>query len=275
VDNEALRAMVMEQPHASTRELSAALGPSKDSINRHLHQLDFVSKRPREDPHELTDAQAQRRVDICKNLLENPLDERFWKRIVTCDEKWIFLRNPDKRKQWVAGSQEAQPMVRQDRFGHKVMLCVWWNFEGVLHFELVPDGRAVNAELYSEQLSRVYEVLKRRYPALVNRKRVLLQQDNAPAHRARLTQAKIQELGAVEVLPHPAYSPDIAPSDYGLFRSMATFLRGRRFETFDEVEAACREFFVSKSKDWYRQQIGLLAERWVTVIENDGLYFAE
>ncbi|CAF5175499.1 unnamed protein product, partial [Rotaria magnacalcarata] len=70
------------------------------------------------------------------------------------------------------------------------------------------------------------------------------------------------ELDGIEVLPHPAYSPDLAPSDYGLFRSMVHFFRGRRFETFDQVEAACREFFESKEPHWYRDQIRQLAERW-------------
>ncbi len=64
------------------------------------------------------------------------------------------------------------------------MLCVWWNFDGVVHFELVPEPErlAINAELYSQQLERMYAALGERYPALVNRKRVLLQQDNARPH---------------------------------------------------------------------------------------------
>ncbi|CAF4130745.1 unnamed protein product, partial [Rotaria magnacalcarata] len=69
-------------------------------------------------------------------------------------------------------------------------------------------------------------------------------------------------LDGIEVLPHPAYSPDLAPSDYGLFRSMVHFFRGRRFETFHQVEAACREFFESKESHWYRDHIRQLAERW-------------
>ena len=275
VDDEALRAAVEVDPLCSTRKLSATLGPSKDTINRHLHQLGLVLKSPREEPHELTDAQAQRRVEICQQLLRNPLDDRFWKRIVTGDEKWIFLRNTDRKKQWVPRGEQAQPILRQDRFGQKVMISVWWNIDGILHFEFVPDGHAVDAHLYSEQLHRVYEVLRTRYPALVNRKRVLLQHDNAPAHRARLTQAAIREMDGFTVLPHPAYSPDCAPSDYGLFRSMQHFLRGKQFETIKEVEIMCREFFDSKPKEWYRRQIKLLAERWEKVLENNGLYFVE
>ena len=65
------------------------------------------------------------------------------------------------------------------------------------------------------------------------------------------------------------------PSDYGLFRSMAHFLQGRRFKDFNDVEEGLREFFASKTKDWYQHQIELLAERWVTVINNGGLYFKE
>lgn len=56
-------------------------------------------------------------------------------------------------------------------------------------------------------------------------------------------------------MPHPAYSPDLAPSDYGLFRSMEHFLRGRRFEDMNEVKAACQEFFDSKEPEWYRGEI--------------------
>ena len=112
--------------------------------------------------------------------------------------------------------------------------------------------------------------MKRRYPGLVNRKRVLLQQDNAPAHRATLMRNKIEELDGIDVLPHPPYSPDLAPSDYALFQSMAAFLRGKKFQQLQEVEEACREFFNSKTKDWYHEKIAQLAERWFAVIENDG-----
>jgi hypothetical protein len=43
------------------------------------------------------------------------------------------------------------------------MLSVWWNFEGVLHFEMVPEGRSVNADLYCQQLDRVYATIREKY----------------------------------------------------------------------------------------------------------------
>ena len=110
------------------------------------------------------------------------------------------------------------------------MLCAWCNFEGVIQWKFVPNGRAVDADLYSQQLERVHDILRWRYPALVNRNRVLLQLDSARPHTARTTMTKIQELGGIELLSNPVYSPDFAPSNCHLFRSMAHFLRGRNFE---------------------------------------------
>jgi len=39
-----------------------------------------------------------------------------------------------------------------------------------------------------------------------------------------------------EVLPHPPYSPDVAPSDYHLFRSMAHGLDDQHFRSYEEVK---------------------------------------
>jgi histone-lysine N-methyltransferase SETMAR len=93
----------------------------------------------------------------------------------------------------------------------------------------VPDGRTINAEVYSQDLGKMYMVLLKKYPELVNRKRALLQQDNARPHTAKKTLQKIEELVDIELLLHHAFSPDLEPSDYYLFRSMAQFLRGKNF----------------------------------------------
>jgi [histone H3]-lysine36 N-dimethyltransferase SETMAR len=68
-------------------------------------------------------------------------------------------------------------------------------------------------------LERLNEALIQKRPALINRKRVILQHDNARPHSSKKTQQKIKNLGW-EVLPYPPYSPYIAPFDYHLFRSL-------------------------------------------------------
>ena len=38
-----------------------------------------------------------------------------------------------------------------------------------------------------------------------------------------------------EVLPYPAYSPDLAPSDYDLFSSMGHALTKQHFDSYENV----------------------------------------
>jgi histone-lysine N-methyltransferase SETMAR len=137
----------------------------------------------------------------------------------------------------------------------------------------VPDGRTINVKVYSQQLEKMYTVLLEQYPALVNRKHVLLQQDNTYPHMAKKTLQKIKELEGVELLPHPAFSPDLEPSDYYVFRSMAQFLHSKKFQSVADVEVAVEEFFASKDKEWFYQVFKKLTEKWVKTVEHEGLYF--
>ena len=82
------------------------------------------------------------------------------------------------------------------------------------------EGETEGPHSHAHPQDRVYDALIEKYPSLVRRKHALFQQDNAKPHTARKTSNKFEELDDVEVLPHPAYSPDVVPSDYGLFRSM-------------------------------------------------------
>jgi [histone H3]-lysine36 N-dimethyltransferase SETMAR len=54
------------------------------------------------------------------------------------------------------------------------------------------------------------------------KKEVLFHQDNALCHKSIKTMAKLHELG-YELLPHPPYSPDLAPSDFFLFADLKSW----------------------------------------------------
>jgi histone-lysine N-methyltransferase SETMAR len=71
----------------------------------------------------------------------------------------IYLKNPDLQKQWLDKGQLPVPVAKRERFEKKVFLCVWWNYEGLIYYELVPDGRTINAEVYSQQLEKMFTLL--------------------------------------------------------------------------------------------------------------------
>jgi hypothetical protein len=114
-DSEATKEAAEEQPSTSSRRLSDTLGPSKSTTHRHLPALGKIYKSCRIVPHELTAEQAQRRVEFCRKLLQLPKDHRCIKRIVTCDEKWVYLNNPDLRKQYLDKEQLPMPVAKRER----------------------------------------------------------------------------------------------------------------------------------------------------------------
>jgi hypothetical protein len=88
----------------------------------------------------------------------------FLHKIVTGNEKWIYYDNPVNHKQW--HDPDKPPLFTPKREIHvkKVMLCVWWNQKGIIYYELLAPRQTVNANLYSQQLTRLSEVLQKKRP---------------------------------------------------------------------------------------------------------------
>jgi histone-lysine N-methyltransferase SETMAR len=79
---------------------------------------------------------------------------------------------------------------------------------------------------------------------------VLLQHNNARPHTARSTVATIQDL-SFECLPHPPYSPDLAPSDFHVFGLLKQAMGGKSFRSDKEVQQAVSEWLCSQPKEFF------------------------
>jgi len=66
------------------------------------------------------------------------------------------------------------------------MLCVWWDWEGIIQYELLAN-ETVNADLYVQQTHQLNEAIHQKRPD--RRYGVLLQHDNARPHIANMTKA--------------------------------------------------------------------------------------
>ena len=93
------------------------------------------------------------------------------------------------------------------------MLCVWWNQKGV--YELLKPSETVNTKRYQQQLIDLNRSLLKKRPEYQKRQHKIFLHDNA-SHTAKPVRDTLEAL-SWEVLPHAAYSPDLAPSDYHLF----------------------------------------------------------
>jgi histone-lysine N-methyltransferase SETMAR len=127
------------------------------------------------------------------------------------------------------------------------MATVFWDRKGVHLVEFMPKGTTINA------------TLRRLRYAIQNRRRGLLSSgvllhDNGRPHAAARTQAMLQEF-CWEVFEHPAYSPDLAPSDFHLFPNLKEFLGGRRFKSEEEVKDAVKEWLNGLAAEVYDEGI--------------------
>ena len=68
---------------------------------------------------------------------------------------------------------------------------------------------------------------------------------------------------------HPPYFPDIAPSNYYLFRSMAHGLPDQQFRSYEDIEKCLDSWIATKDEHFNRKGILALPERWAKVVAND------
>jgi histone-lysine N-methyltransferase SETMAR len=85
-------------------------------------------------------------------------------------------------------------------------------------------------------LRRLRENVRRRRPELGREQTWLLHHDTAPSHTSVLTQQFLAKY-EMAVIPHPPYSPHLAPCGFFLFPKMKLKLKGRRFDTIEEIQA--------------------------------------
>lgn len=150
------------------------------------------------------------------------------------------------------------------------MLCVWWFVHGVIYYDLLPPNTTVTAFYYCSQLENVKTELDSR-PLKHGKVRFLY--ENARPHKAFETKNKIKEFGW-EVLPHPPYSPDLAPSDYYLIRSLHHFLKNREYQNRDQVQKDL-DFFSYQLEEFYREGLSKLMQQWQQVVDSGGEYLID
>lgn len=92
--------------------------------------------------------------------------------------------------------------------------------------------------------------------------------DNARPH---LIDDELIQMG-VKRLPHPPYSPDLAPSDFFLFGYLKFKLEGKIFNTEKEVLGEVARILHAIPKDQFRAPYDEWIRRLHLCIERDGEY---
>ena len=249
---------------------------SRTTIYRVLtEKLNYRKVCARWVPRMLTEDHKRQRVDSSREFLRRYADEKdnFLNSIVTGDETWAYHFTPETKqqsRQWRHSSSPKPRKFKQTQSAGKVMATVFWDRNGVLLVDFMETGTTINAERYCETLRKLRRAIQNRRRGMLS-KGVSILHDNARPHAARQTVAQLQQFGW-NIITHPPYSPDLAPSDYHLFPKLKEHLSGKRFNNDDEVKAEVRSFLNSMEVNWYDMGIQKLPLRLQKCIDRNGDY---
>jgi hypothetical protein len=80
------------------------------------------------------------------------------------NEKWCLYVNFKQRKEQLGPDKHATPPEKPDLHPCKTMLCIWWEMEGIIHYELLERNLTITTEHYSQQLHHLEEAIQQKRP---------------------------------------------------------------------------------------------------------------
>ena len=223
----------------------------------------------------LTPIQPANRVDCCQDLWQQSEVNlaKFFDCIVTGDESWIHHYDPLSQleaKVWKRLGEQTPTRLRQEKSAGKIMMIIFWDKDGVLLSEYLPRRTTINGPYYASIIERLRSVIVERGRGKVSHG-VLLLDDNVPIHKCKIVQVAIRQVGFLE-LDHPAYSPDLALTNYHPFSNLKKFLRLKDFSSDDEAVSTVENYLTDLNSEFFCKGIQSLHDRWQRVVASEGQY---
>ena len=149
-----------------------------------------------------------------------------------------------------------------------MLYAIFFDSKGPVLQIPVPKGSSVTGKFYRESvLTQLVDFYQKRRP-YTGVRGIKLLHDNAPAHKSATVQEYLKESG-LNVLDHPAYSPDLSPCDFWLFPRLKEMLAGSRCGIGSAVYYCLQHI----PKADYRAAFWKWVDRCKMCVEADGAYF--
>jgi len=100
----------------------------------------------------------------------------------------------------------------------------------------------------------------------------MLHHDNAPAHASLFIRSYLAKHQTF-VVAHPPYFPELAPADFFLFPKLKTTLKGRRFQTIEEIQENAIRELRAITESAFQEAFQQWKKRWERCSASRGDYF--
>jgi len=163
--------------------------------------------------------------------------------------------------QWKTASSPRPKKAWQVKSNVKTTLNVFFDIDGLVHHEYIPRGQTVNKEFYKTVLQCLCDAVRRHRPEKWRSGNWILHHDNAPAHKA-VTTNEFQAKHNILSLPHPRYSPDLAPCNFFLFPQLKKTMKVHLFDDIEDVQANATRQLRAITKSDFQRCFRQWQERW-------------
>ena len=167
---------------------------------------------------------------------------------------------------WVPEAKEVQDAtIYWQGDGHSIL-----GRKNIIMLDFLPKRSTITGVYYANLLDQLRTAIRGKRRGKLS-KGVSMQQDNARVHNRKVAMDAVEWSG-YELIPHPAYSPDLAPSDFFLFPNLKKDIRGLHFRSDEEVVTAVEEWVNGKEPDFFSSKLMALEHRWFKCITLEGNY---
>jgi hypothetical protein len=149
--------------------------------------------------------------------------------IITGDESWVYgygRETEQMSSQWKTPPSPRLKKASQVQSNVKTMLIAFFDVEGLVHHEFLPQCQTMNQTVYITILQRLQDAVHRKRPYKWLSDTWLLHHDNVPC-RVALSVREFLAKHSIPMVPHLPYSPDLAPCDFFLFPRLKSTLKGK------------------------------------------------
>lgn len=239
----AVRMRLMRNPARSANSMAQELKVSRGTLQKLISKDLKIRPFKKYKAHYLTLDMQKKRLQRCKLLLQRYANQDVEKILFT-DEKLFLIEPPlnSQNDRVYAANRRAIPehLFRVERSHHPagVMVFLGVSTKGCTELVFVPKGVKICAANYISDVLEPY-VLPMNWEQL-GEEEWIYQQDSAPAHKFKITQAWLKE-HVPAFISHsewPPNSPDLNPLDYFVWSKLLSMLGGVRYKNIADLKRA-------------------------------------
>lgn len=245
-DMQAINEYIMDNYCLSKLALVTQLDKTETDIDDILYILSRIVYYGRIVPKELTEIEKNARLDYCKDIKNLVSDPSFhsnkthhglWPTVcghmiwLVWNEKASY-RSTSALDQPSTSALNQPPSTSQENLKKKLLLIIFYNQDGIIHFEFVKEDETSNYIYYVTALKNMLEKWYNICKLFQNSKKWYLLLENTPPNNV-IAVREFLATRKVCVIYYPPYSPDVSPGEAYILNSLYSRLKLRFYEKWD------------------------------------------